>query len=94
MNELGLEVICTNSPQAKGRVERSFKTHQDRLVKENKLLGITTIKEGNIHLKQYSKEHDKYFAVELKCCEDLHQKQNVSNIKRTKNYCINKKFSY
>ena len=46
-------MICANSPQAKGRVERSFKTHQDRLVKENKLLGITTIKEGNVHLKQY-----------------------------------------
>ena len=75
MNELGIEVICANSPQAKGRVERSFKTHQDRLVKENKLLGITTIKEGNIHLKQYSKEHDKHFAVEPKCSEDLHQKR-------------------
>jgi len=37
MNELGIEVICANSPQAKGRVERSFKTLQDRLVKENKL---------------------------------------------------------
>ena len=53
MNELGIEVICANSPQAKGRIERSFKTHQDRLVKENKLLGIKTIQEGNIHLKQY-----------------------------------------
>ena len=34
MSELGIEVICANTPQAKGRVERSFGTQQDRLVKE------------------------------------------------------------
>ncbi len=34
MTELGIEVRTASSPQAKGRVERSFKTHQDRLVKK------------------------------------------------------------
>ena len=40
MTELGIEVRTASSPQAKGRVERSFKTHQDRLVKELRLRGI------------------------------------------------------
>jgi hypothetical protein len=37
MQELGIKVTFAYSPQAKGRVERSFKTHQDRLVKELRL---------------------------------------------------------
>jgi hypothetical protein len=37
-NSLGIKVICASSPQAKGRVERSFRTHQDRLIKEMRLV--------------------------------------------------------
>ena len=47
MGELGIEVICADTPQAKGRVERSFDTHQDRLVKELRLAGISTKEAGN-----------------------------------------------
>ena len=43
--ELGIEIICANSPQAKGRVERANKTLQDRLVKELRLRNISTIEE-------------------------------------------------
>ncbi len=43
MTELDIEVILAQSPQATGRVERSFKTHQDRLVKELRLRGIATL---------------------------------------------------
>ena len=75
MKELGIEVICANSPQAKGRVERCFKTLQDRLVKENKLLGITTIKDGNKHLKTYVKDFNKKFSVKPLNETDLHQKR-------------------
>ena len=75
MKELGIEVICANSPQAKGRVERSFNTLQDRLVKENRLLGITDMEAGNKHLITYSKEFSKRFGVIPKCQVDMHKKR-------------------
>lgn len=52
MKILGIEVINANSPQAKGRVERLFGTLQDRLVKELRLAGINTVKDGNKFLKE------------------------------------------
>lgn len=62
--ELGIRVIHANSPQAKGRIERSFKTDQDRLVKEMRLKGIKTIKEANKFLKSYYwPKHNRKFAV-------------------------------
>ena len=42
LHELNIDIICANSPQAKGRVERAFGTLQDRLVKELRLAGIDT----------------------------------------------------
>jgi hypothetical protein len=64
MTELGVEVICANSPQAKGRVERSFHTHQDRLVKELRLAGISDKKAANHFLwNTYLPAHDAKFAV-------------------------------
>ena len=72
MNDLGIEVICANSPQAKGRVERSFKTHQDRLVKENRLRGIKTMEEGNKYLPEYYENHNKKFSVQPESKEDIH----------------------
>lgn len=53
LKELGVELIHANSPQAKGRIERSFGTDQDRLVKELKLKNIKTMKEANIFIQKY-----------------------------------------
>ena len=47
MNELGVDVIHANSPQAKGRIERLFKTFQDRLIKEREKDNISTKEEAN-----------------------------------------------
>jgi len=47
MASLGVKVIFANSPQAKGRVERLFRTLQDRLVKELRLRGVSTVEEAN-----------------------------------------------
>jgi hypothetical protein len=47
LSELNIDIICANSPQAKGRVERAFATLQDRLVKELRLAGISTIAAAN-----------------------------------------------
>ena len=45
--ELNIDIICANTPQAKGRVERANQTLQDRLVKELRLRGISTIEAAN-----------------------------------------------
>jgi hypothetical protein len=47
LSELNIDIICANSPQAKGRVERAFGTLQDRLVKELRLAGISTVAAAN-----------------------------------------------
>jgi hypothetical protein len=64
MGELGVEMIFANSPQAKGRVERGFRTHQDRLVKELRLAGISDMAAGNKFLETcYIAKHNGKFAV-------------------------------
>ncbi|MGY4502107.1 hypothetical protein ACVWYH_006064 [Bradyrhizobium sp. GM24.11] len=50
LHELNIDIICANTPQAKGRVERSFGTLQDRLVKELRLAGISTLEAANAFL--------------------------------------------
>ena len=46
-HNLNIDLICANSSQAKGRVERANKTLQDRLVKELRLAGISNMDDGN-----------------------------------------------
>lgn len=50
LGELGVRLIIAGSPQAKGRIERLFKTFQDRLLKELKLHKISSIEEANRYL--------------------------------------------
>ena len=52
LEKLGVEVILANSPQAKGRVERTFGTAQDRLVKEMRLARVTTLEAANRYLEE------------------------------------------
>jgi len=51
MHQLGIEMIAAYSPEARGRSERAFQTHQDRLVNELKLHGITTMEDANNYLE-------------------------------------------
>jgi len=51
MKHLGIEMIPAYSPEARGRSERVFRTHQERLPKELALLGITTMNEANKYIK-------------------------------------------
>lgn len=62
VKELGITMIHAHSPQAKGRIERLFKTLQDRLVKEMRLMGVTTIDGANRMLKTYLTEHNRKFS--------------------------------
>lgn len=63
LNELGIELICAASPQAKGRVERANQTLQDRLVKEMRLAGINNYQEANAFLDIYIHTYNQKFAV-------------------------------
>ena len=62
-SKLGIEVIPASSPQAKGRVERTHGTNQDRLVKKLRLRGISTHEEMNRYLREiYLPAHNARFA--------------------------------
>ena len=74
MKELGVKVIHAHSPQAKGRVERLFRTFQDRVVKEMRLRGIKSIEEGNTFLQYYLPIYNRRFSVKAKEKENLHRK--------------------
>lgn len=78
--ELGIEIICANSPQAKGRVERTNCTLQDRLIKEMRLRGISDIKTANAYLPEFTVHHNKKFAVEPKSSIDAHAALGDKNL--------------
>lgn len=65
LKALGVKLIIAGSPQAKGRVERSNETLQDRLISELKLRNIKTLEKANKYmLEEYMDDHNKRFAVE------------------------------
>lgn len=73
LHELNIEIICANSSQAKGRVERANLTLQDRLVKELRLEGISTMEEANKYLPTYIEQHNARFAKPPLLDKDLHR---------------------
>jgi hypothetical protein len=74
MGELDVNVICADSPQAKGRVERGFDTHQDRLVKELRLAGICDMDAGNVFLRSfYIDDHNARCAVKPASPANVHK---------------------
>lgn len=73
LHELGVELITAHSPQAKGRVERLFKTLQDRLVKELRLAEIATIAEANRFLEKFLPRYNRRFTVRPTQQADLHR---------------------
>lgn len=83
MTELNIGIIHAHSPQAKGRVERIFRTLQDRLIKELRLSNISTIKEANEFLvKDFLPKFNAMFMVEARSKTDLHKKLNEQEKKK------------
>jgi transposase len=76
--ELGVAVIHAHSPQAKGRVERLFKTLQDRLVKDLRLAGIATIEAANQFVEAWQPGYNRRFAVLPAQAADLHRPRPTS----------------
>jgi hypothetical protein len=72
--ELGIELIHANSPQAKGRIERTFGTLQDRLVKELRLEAVTTKEEANTALEAFIPRYNTRFAKVAFKEGDLHRR--------------------
>ena len=73
LHELNIDIICANTPQAKGRVERANRTLQDRLVKELRLAGICTMKKGNAFLPAFIEDYNARFAKVPFNPKDLHR---------------------
>jgi hypothetical protein len=73
MQELDIQIICANTPQAKGRVERVNQTLQDRLVKEMRLCGISKIADGNAYLPEFMDDFNQRFAVEPRSSVNAHR---------------------
>ncbi len=72
---LDIEIIAANSPQAKGRIERNHGTHQDRLVKKLRRLGVSDPEPANAFLAQtYWPEHNARFARTAAAPEDVHRR--------------------
>lgn len=79
MQDLGIELICAYSPQAKGRVERANQTLQDRLVKELRLNGIDNYSEANHFLESYIPLYNQKFAVQPILPADGHEPLQPEN---------------
>jgi transposase len=73
MQELDIEIICANSPQAKGRVERVIQTLQDRLPKEMRLRAISNLIDGNAYLPEFLKDFNQRFAVDARSAVNAHR---------------------
>jgi len=72
--ELNIGWIAAHSPQAKGRVERSFETAQDRLVKGLRVAGVKTLEEANAYLDaEYLPEWEAKFTVVPRCADNAHR---------------------
>ena len=77
LSELNIEILCANSSQAKGRVERVNRTLQDRLVKELRLAGINSIAAGNAFLPDFIDRFNARFAVVAAGSANLHRRLTV-----------------
>jgi len=78
LSELNIEILCANSSQAKGRVERMNRTLQDRLVKELRLAGIDTMEAGNAFLPGFMEHYNARFAIVPARPDDLHRPMNLA----------------
>src|SRR5258707_7440316 len=73
MTELDIEIICANSPQAKGRVERANQTLQDRLVKELRLQRISSAEHANAYAPEFMTDFNRRFGLPPANPEDAHR---------------------
>lgn len=81
LNELNIEILCANSSQAKGRVERANRTLQDRLVKELRLAGISDMAAANAFLPSFMARYNAKFAKTPRRPDNLHRPLNTEPVR-------------
>ncbi len=81
LSELNIEILCANSSQAKGRVERANRTLQDRLVKELRLAGVSSMEAGNAFLPAFMERYNERFAVPAARTQDLHRPLRTTTLR-------------
>ena len=86
--ELNIEILCANSSQAKGRVERANRTLQDRLVKELRLADISSIEDGNAFLSDFVDRYNAKFAKAPAKPNNLHRALNIEPEQLSEVLCI------
>jgi len=79
LQALDIQIICANTPQAKGRVERVIQTLQDRLPKEMRLLGVSSREAGNAYLPKFMDDFNNRFADEPRSSVDAHRQLTVKD---------------
>ena len=77
LNALNVEILCANSSQAKGRVERANRTLQDRLVKELRLAGISDMDAADAFLPSFTDRYNVKFAKVPRRADNLHRPMNI-----------------
>ena len=82
LQDLNVSLTLARSPQAKGRVERGFRTDQDRLVKKLRERGIRTIEAANAYLPEYWSEHNRRFARPPVDARDAHRPLTLDQKRR------------
>jgi transposase len=73
LGELNIDIICANTPAAKGRVERANLTLQDRLVKELRLRGIASIEAANAYAEEFVEDFNRRFGRVPRSSRDAHR---------------------
>ena len=84
LDELGIAIICANTAQAKGRVERANGVLQDRLIKAMRLDGISSMDDANLYAETYIRTHNAKFARIPANPKELHRSLDVQhNLRET-----------
>jgi hypothetical protein len=73
LSELNIDIICANTPQAKGRVERVNRTLQDRLIKEMRLMNISNAEQGNKFLPEFMDKFNKKCGIKSIDPKNMHR---------------------
>lgn len=89
--ELNIEILCANSSQAKGRVERANRTLQDRLVKELRLAGISDMDAANAFLPSFTDRFNAKFAKAPAKPNNLHRALNIAPDRLSEVFCLRDK---
>ena len=89
--ELNIEILCADSTQAKGRVERANRTLQDRLVKEQRLADISSIEDGNVFLPGFIARYNAKFAKAPARSDNLHRDLNIAPDRLSEVFCLRDK---